>query len=541
MAEKRVTKTNNDDILSSIREACEADLYTFAQTMFPDRYYGDIHKEFFYFLQHDPSRNKLGLIPRDHQKSHCIAVLCCWLITKSPWITINYVSANADLVSAQMNTIKHVLRSEQYRLLWPQMLNYVKDREGYQYKPFGKWQEMLIEVDHPERKARAVRDPTVKMSTVKSTNTGMHAEVTVFDDLVTDENYESEAERRDVIKCYKNFAKISTTGSRMYAVGTRYGPNDLYALMIDQEVEYVDDNGFDTTEKRWAVFEKCVEDSPYRDGSGIYIWPRTQMPNGEWFGFDQKELAIKRSDLRIDGDMSSFYAQYYNDPNAEALRKFSTDDFMYWDQHSLKQDRGQWYYKGKLLKLTVSADLAFTEKSVGLKAKRRDSTAIIVLGRDGDGFFYVLDMVRFQTDDVNVYYQKIIELHQFWGFSKIVIETNNGGKVVKKFIEDQVRREGSLLIVDGKAQPTRQSKTERIEQVLFPLYRQKSILHPKSGLTKQLESEIILPKPAHDDLKDALALAISESRAPMGSGIRNTSNNTPQQVFNRFGARRRGR
>ncbi|AUR95493.1 terminase large subunit [Vibrio phage 1.208.B._10N.222.52.A7] len=530
---------------SDIREMCESDCYEFAQWVMPDRYYGDVHKDMFHYFQHDKHACKLALVPRDHQKSHCIAVFVAWLITVKPWITINYVSANPRLVEAQLRTIKDILRGKAHRQLWPDHLNFVRDRDGTtKHKPTETWTQKEFSIDHPERKKRAVRDHTLTASTVNGTNTGLHCEVTVFDDLVTDENYLSAAEKQSVIDCYKNFAKISSTGSHMYAVGTRYGDDDLYAMMKDIVVQYTDNEGTPISEPRWAIFEKVVEDSPNRTGDGVFIWPRQQSPiTGEWFGFDTKELAIKKADLHVDGDITGYYAQYYNDPNDASLNKLSRNDFKYFNPHLLVgTGAGNWEYSGKPLKLFAAADLAFTD-GIGANAKKRDYTAVIVIGIDTEGYIYILDLQRFQTDKMEVYYQEIMNMADYWGFRKITVETNNGGKLVKRYLEDEIRREGGFLEVAGVAHTSHDGKKEeRIAQALEPRYRSGTIYHHKGGVTKILEEELVLNRPPHRDLKDVLAIVIENSRSTIKRQEHLATGTRGNVVaISRFGGSRRGR
>ncbi len=530
-----MTNTVQSQEEQELRELCEADLYTFARTVFPDRYYGDVHKEFFHYLQHDKARNKLGLIPRDHQKSHCMAVLATWLITLEPWITINYVSANKDLIEAQMEAIEHVLKTKIHRRLWPQMMNYTNERGIDKHKPTGKWQAKLFQIDHPDREDRAVRDPTIRAATVRSGSTGMHSNVTIYDDLVTDENWESLADKRDVLKCYKNFAKISTTGSMFYAVGTRYGDDDLYAHMM--ELTYTVAG---VEKPMWSVFHRVVEDSPDRTGDGNFVWPRMEMPNGESYGFDEEELAIKKSNLRIDGDVTGFYAQYYNDPNDSSLDRLNRNDFRYYESRLLREEGGVWQYKGEPLKLTAAADLAFTEVG-SANAKMNDYTAMAVIGMDAEGFVYLLALERFQTDDYDVYYNAIMDLHDYWGFREITIETNNGGQLVKRYVEDQVRKHGGSLLVNGQATTTNAGKKEeRIRQVLYPRYKASTILHGKFGLTKLLEEELVLNRPPHDDLKDVLSIVIAAAkpRLARGTGRKRTVVGNVVNARSRFGGER---
>lgn len=499
-----------------LREQCELDLFTFAKTMFPNRYYGDVHQQFFHYLQHDPSPNKLGLLPRDHQKSHCIAVLAAWRITIRPWVTINYVSASASLAEAQLFVIKNILSSEVHRMLWPEMLNYIQERGEWKHRSVGDnvWQQMKFMVDHPDRIDKGVRDATVAGATINTTSTGLHSEITIFDDLVTDENYESDAAKRDVMKCYKNFAKIATTGSEMFAVGTRYAGDDLYALLKEEVYDDWDEHDDLIQVKAWSVFERVVEDSPKRTGDGVFLWPRMHFEDGESYGFDRKELAKKRGKLLLDGDAVSYFSQYYNDPNHESLNKLSRSSFKYFEKRNLVLEGTTWHYDGKPLKLYAGGDLAFTDMKAK-DAKRRDWTALCVIGIDCEGFVYVLALERFKTDKPEEYYNKIMELYNYWGFKEITLESNNAGKVIKNQVEGFIRKNHGTLIVHGKAHTSHDGrKEERIASVLEPRYRTGSILHEKGGYSKMLEDEIVLRRPAHDDLKDALAITLAEAMPP---------------------------
>jgi predicted phage terminase large subunit-like protein len=526
-----------------LRNICEKSLVSFAKTMFPDRYYGDMHQELFNWWQDGSSDCQLALIPRDHQKSHCLMVYAAWKLTTDPSYTFVYVSANPRLAKKQLASIVQIFRSDTHRMLWPDFLNYEKGRTGrYEHKPLGVWTQEEIEVDHPARREKAIRDPSVYATSVKSTNTGFHFHEVLFDDLVTDENYDSEAEKQDVIDCYKNFAKIATTDSRMKAVGTRYGLDDLYSLLKAMDFETFNNKGERTgVKKMWDVFERVVEDSPRRTGDGEFVWPRMTMPNGVSYGFDAQQLAIKKAQLGIDGDMMSYYSQYYNDPNDSSLQTLTHDMFLYIDQRFLREENGKWYYKDKYLQLTAAVDLAFTEGG-GKNLRRRDYTAICVIGKDADGYVYVLDIDRFQTDKIEVYYEHIAKLHEFWGFREIFIETNNGGKIVKPAIEDLIRKQGSVLVVHGVSHTSHQGKKEeRIAQALEPLYRQRTIYHVKMRLIKLLEEELILPRPPHDDMKDCLALAVINSKKPMTRATQKVTLETRNGPISRFGGVRGSR
>tara|TARA_R110002096_G_scaffold163951_3_gene331551 strand:+ start:1530 stop:3128 length:1599 start_codon:yes stop_codon:yes gene_type:complete len=521
--------------LDAIRIECENSLKAFSRWVSPDRYYGTVHDDMFDFFQHGEARCKLALIPRDHQKSWCAAVTAAWYLTNKPWARINYVSWSESLVNAQMTSIEQLLKSEAHRELWPEHLNFERDsrKNTMVHKPTEGWNRQNFFLDHPSRKERMVRDPSVRATTAKSGNTGMHSDITIFDDLVTDENWDTESGKMDVLKCYKSFAKINSSGGLFIAVGTKYSEDDLYTKMLDIEYKVKGE-----TVRRWDLFSRVVEDSYRRTGDGGYVWPKQQMPNGEWYGFDEEELAIKKADALIDGDLGLFYGQYYNDPSDESTHIIKNSNFKYLDQKHLEQSGNSWFYKDKKLKLYAAADLAWTDSS-SKNAKRRDFTAVAVVGIDEEGFVYVLGLERFQTDKTEIYYEKIIELYDYWGFKKIYVETNSAGKFIKNFLVDEVRRNGGRLEVEGKTHTSHDGKKEeRVAQVLHNRYRNGTIYHTKGGYTKMLEEELKLAKPPHDDLKDVLSIAVAECVAPLKrKGAQKRSSNVVQ--LSRFGGRRR--
>lgn len=530
--------------LQQIVKECENSLFTYAQMMFPERYFGDVHRDMFRFFQESleyametgEGDNAAALIPRDHQKSFCIAVALSWVITKYPWVTAVYVSSNPTLTEKQLQIVKNIFQSDIHRELWPLMLNYEEGRTGaLEHKPKGSWTKSVLTVDHPLR-PKSEKDPTVEATSAKSTNTGSHFKICIFDDLVTNENYLSPAEREDLKEVYQSFASIATTGSIIWAVGTRYGDNDLYAELKTKSYTVYDEQG-EVVEERplWKWFERVVEDSRTRDGSGNYVWPRQKMSNGGWFGFNQTELSKKKASAF---NLELFYAQYYNDPNAADTDNVNPNCFQYADPKHLTMKNGTWFYGDKQLKTHCGMDLAFTDGN-GIKKIRRDYTAISVIAWDEDGYLYVLEQKRFQTSKIEMYYKELMELFEYWQFKEVTIESNVGGSVVSSFIQDEVRKYTTNLIVKG--QPSSKNKQERIEQTLIPMYRNQSVFHFKGGYCKQLEEELRLTRPPHDDLKDSLYIAVANSprQKRQGSYTSNRTSSTVVQAGNRFFNRRR--
>jgi phage terminase large subunit-like protein len=498
-----------------IIKAAEADLYTFACLTNPNRVYGDVHKELFrWWTRPDSKDNQLVLLPRDHQKSHCAAVRAAWEITKNPWTTILYISATSDLAEKQLYAIKNIITSEVYRRYWPEMVSMDENTREL-------WNVAEISVDHPKRRAEGVRDPTIKAAGLTANVTGLHCNIIILDDIVVPKNAYTEEGRLQVEVMYSQLASVETTGSKQWAVGTRYHPADIYSKMIDMKEEIIGENGEVVDEVPvYEVFEKVVEQD------GAFLWPRQVRTDGRAFGFDEKELARKRAKYL---DRTQYYAQYYNDPNDPESNRVDSSKFRYYELTHLTCEKGVWYYQDKRLNIFAAADLAYTETATA------DYTAIVVIGVDSDGYIYVLDMSRFKTFRYEDYYVEIDKLHRKWGFRNIRIETNAGGNLVCEYVKDMVRKQGGHLVVDGKASTKNEGrKLERIAAILEPRYENGTVLHAKCGLTNVLENEIILQRPKHDDLKDALAAAVEISRPPVRKERMN-NNVVPINFHPRFG------
>ena len=494
-----------------IRLECEQDLWAFARVINSNYVYGDVHEKVFRWLS-DPEANKrqLLLLPRGHLKSHCIATWCAWHITNNPSTSIVYLSAGEDLAKDQLYAIKNMMTSDTYRRLWPEMIN---DEEAKR----DQWSAYAINVDHPERKERGIRDHTIIVKTVKANFTGLHADAIVFDDVVVPRNAYSDIGREEVKKALSQCTSILNAGGMIKAVGTRYHPQDAYFDMYEAKYRVWDESSreFISEEPLWDIVEEIVEDE--EDGTGKFLWPRTKSTvDGNWYGFDTQQLEIIRADYFSKGEQAQFYAQYYNNPNDETTNTLSRDVFQYYDPKYIQVDNFSVRFKGKPLKVYAAMDVAWTDVTDS-GASKADYTAIAVVGVDCDGFYYILDLDRFKTKSFNVYYDSIMRLSSKWGFRKIKIETNAGGKLVANEVERISRENGGTISVDHKPNAGARAKSKAMRQyaVVNPKYELKSIFHRRDGLTSVLEEEIVLERPPHDDLVDALGMALEDAKPPM--------------------------
>lgn len=479
--------------IDEIRQLAERDLYTFARLVHPEREYGDVHKEVFKWLENN-NQDQLLLLPRSHMKSHCLEVWCCWWITKHPYTSIIYLSATTGLAEAQLYAIKNTLTSPIYKRYWPDMVN---DDEGKREK----WSTGAISVDHPKRKEEGIRDFTVFAAGLSTNTTGLHCEVLVADDVVVPDNAYTEEGRRKTAAAMSQMASILNAGGVQKACGTRYHPADQYSIFKDQKMEVFNDVGEIVGEEPiWDIFERVVE------VDGVFLWPRTSRADGKMFGFDKRELAKISAKYT---DRTQFYAQYYNDPNDPTSNRLDNTRFQYYDRKNLLQSYGKWYFKEDKLNVYAAVDFAFS------LSDKADYSAIVVIGVDSGGNIYILDIDRFKTDKISVYFEHIERMHQKWDFPILRAEVTVAQAVIARDLKDRFRQAGSRLKID-EHRPNRNmgSKEERIAAVLEPKYDNLQMWHYKGGYTPVLEDELIKARPAHDDIKDCLACAVEIAKIP---------------------------
>jgi hypothetical protein len=504
-----------------IRERAEADLEFFIHLVAPQEHMGGCHKELIHWwTKPDAKSHQLLLFPRDHGKSRYVAYRVVWELTKDPTLRVIYLSATSNLAEKQLNFMKGIFTSPVYSRYWP---DHIEQLEGKRKK----WTNTEIELDHPNREAENVRDPSIITGGLTTSLTGMHCDIAVFDDIVVNENAYTEEGRRKVRSQYSLLASIEGADAREWVVGTRYHPKDLYSDLLTMQETLYDDEGVEIDEVNiYEVLERSVED--LGDGTGEFLWPRSQRKDGKWFGFDTRIWARKKGQYL---DQMQFRAQYYNDPSDPDNKPIDYESFQYYDPKFLSQDRGHWYYKNKRLNLVASIDFAYSLR------KTADYTALVIVGVDSENNVYVLDIRRIKTDKISEYFQLILDASNKWGFRRLRAEvTAAQAAIVRALKEDYFAPYGLTIKVEEVA-PTRHqgSKEERMEAILTPRYDNRQVFHYRGGLCGLLEDELITRNPAHDDIKDALATAIEGAIKPPQQQMRRDSENV---IFHpRFGGR----
>lgn len=428
-----------------------------------------------------------------------VAFRAAWTIIKHPDIRILYISSTANLAEKQLKAIKDILTSDTVRFYWPELIN---PDEGKREK----WTTSEIAVDHPKRKEEGVRDPTIFTGGLTTSLTGLHCDIAILDDVVVQENAYINEGREKVKSQYSLLSSIEGGEAEEWAVGTRYHPDDLYSSMLEMEEPIFDKEGnIIRKEPVYEVFERKVENRG--DGTGEFLWPRQQRADGKWFGFDMQILATKKAKYL---DQTQFRAQYYNDPNDTASALIQRDKFRYYDKGGLTKDGRNWTFKGRRLNIIAAMDFAYSLKPTA------DYTSLVVAGVDGDGIYYVLEIIRFKTIKIEDYFEAILRAYNKWDFRQIVLECSVAQEAIVEQLKNAYINPNGLALSIIHVKPTRHdgTKEERMNAVLVPRYSNGAVWHYKDGNCQVLEDELVLQHPPHDDVKNALAEAIDKLVIP---------------------------
>ena len=491
-----------------VRQMAINDLGAFIHLVAPYQLLSHCHVDLCKWMGEYNNYNKLLLWPRDHGKSRFAAFYTAWEIVRDPATTIIYASATAEKAEEQLRFVKDILESKQVFRYFPSL---IRQDEGKRTA----WNKTSIIIDHEHRVSEGVVDSTVMTCGLEKTITGKHCKRLILDDVVVPEN-NSEQGRRDVNAWAAQAASIMSADSSMLVVGTRYHPRDAYQMMIDMKATYpvIGEDGEETVDEE-HMFEISMADV---EEDGDFLWPRQMRKDGKWFGFNDRILARKRAVYEAAGEITQFYAQYYNDPNDKTTAPISRDLFQYYDRDNLDYTMGLWSIEGRPLHVYAAIDMA-----TGV-AKSNDYTVVIVGGIDTSGNRYVLDIKRFKTAKISDMMRELDEAHRKWQYKKLRIEVVSGFRLVGEDLADKLHGRGIRIPIDFYVPPNTEAKPVRINGILEPLYQSGSIYHYRGGNSMVLEDELVSVAPLNDDTKDAWAMCVDIMQIPRARRPANSRN-----------------
>lgn len=411
------------------------------------------HREVLLHLE-KPERFKMYLLPRNTFKSS--------LITGSYIVGRVLKDRNLRvLIDSEVyrNSIRHLSEVKQHLTMNPVIM----EAYGNLRMDVG-WREDSILL--PGRTVPH-REPTIDCMGVDVTKVGMHYDLIVADDLVSDNNV-GNPEMRDKVWDHFQFlfSLLEPTGT-IILVGTRWHLDDVYGRILASK-----------------EFNKlfCPYVRPAERPDGSLTFPRR---------LSKERLA----NLKVVHGWWKFQALYQNNPQADEKRVF----FPEWIESNMWTELPK--PEESRLKMLTTVDPAIGEKA------KNDYTAIVTCYHDYDGNIWVVD-ARYGHWNVERQVEEICKVAERYKPNRIGIED----VAYQRTLQQWVRREFSMrkirVGVEG-LKSNKQAKEFRINR-LQPV-AQRGQLHINQGQHELFKQLVEFPESKHDDILDALAYQLDLS------------------------------
>jgi predicted phage terminase large subunit-like protein len=406
----------------------------------------------------------LLLAPRGFGKSTLLTVVrCIFEIIRNPDIRILLASntqAQAEAFAGEIRS--HIERSPMFRKLYGDLAG-------------KKWTSREMTVG---RRRKIAKEPTIFAVGVGGALVSRHFDLIICDDIVDEENSRTETQREKLRTWfYKVMLPCLEPDGRIGIVGTRYHYRDLYGHLIETgfaEASIAETGGaeIDPADSAKTLPGEPVTIIRAIDAEGKSPWP-------EKFSVGRLER------IRREAGTVIFNAQYQNDTSAMKGAVF--------------KDRWLRYYDAipKKLRIFQGVDLSIAQHS------RADYFAIVTIGVDEPGNIYVLDCYQARLS-FRQQTAAIVERFRRYDPIKVAIESN-------AYQAAQVECVRELGVIRATKVFTKTDKLTRAWKLSAQFEDGRVFLG--RNMPELVEQLLTFPQCEHDDLFDALELAISLSAA----------------------------
>ena len=410
------------------------------------------HAEMIRFIQEridnpDPrQRNGVVMEPRGHAKTTWgNNIYLSWLLSKNPNLRVGLISNTALQARGFSRAIKNTLEMNEYH-----------------HQVFGnltgthKW----TDVEWIMKGSALHGTPYLNMYAQGAGGAiiSKRFDLILCDDILDEENCATPEQREKLeLWFWKTLKPCLAPGGSIIVLGTRWAESDLYQVLME--------------EKKWPSMVRgaIYKDENDRDQA---LWP-------EYWPLEALEAE------RRDMGSAMFACSYLNDISGlMAGNIFRREWFNYFDPHQLAPGHLVW---------KMGVDLASSER------QRADFTARVVVGEDADRNVYVYSVVR---DKIETGHKGFIGdgYNAFPLISKIVVENN---QFQGAFVKD-------LLSMTNWPVVGKKSEVDKVTRAraVASRYESGKVFHSRSLQGTDFEIELLQFPKGHDDMIDALGLAM---------------------------------
>ena len=425
------------------------------------------HKEMCTFIDKNPKRFKLILVPRGHLKSSLITIgkSLQWMYQDQS-VRILIANATYKMACTFVGQIQRHLKFNQKLI---EKFGVIADNPV-------NWTSDTITLE-AAKEAHGKKEATLTGFGMGGNLVSQHYDKIILDDIVNRDTINTREQIEKTILFLKDILDLLEPGGELIILGTRWRDDDLYGWIMDKENEMI--SSFD-------VFLRPAFTGNLRDANNFQaIWP------------DKFNRNVLEKLYREKGPYE-FNAQYLNNPVPDEDAVFRRTWFHYYDETELK---------GRPLNKFTAVDPAISLE------KEADFTSIVTIGVDHFHNWYILDVFRDRVTPQQLISQLYVT-YERWHPIEIAIENVAFQKVLQYSLNEEGRKRRKYLPVT-EVKPEMRTKDQRIRG-LQPLYANGVIFHHKDLVYNgYLEDELTrFPRGKHDDIIDALSYMIDIVSAP---------------------------
>lgn len=432
----------------ALRELAKTDIYAFGEYVFGYKPAAH-HRQMVDFVLERIAKGENGVVlaPRGSAKTTWLnTILNSFLVATQKDIRIGLFSQKDKKAEAMSGAIRWtVSESEAFKELFGDLRGPVKWTDSEWLRAGSRW--------------RGEKDRTMVTGGVNNSSAvSKRLDVVLCDDILDAENtYNIDRREKTEDWFWKTLKPAqASAGVSIIVIGTRWTEGDLYERLVETN--------------KWPSLLISAIDWDENDEERSY-WPEV---------WPLERLHTEREDIGWD----NFACSYLNDISGfrEGLL-FKREWFDYFDE--LPNDRRY--------KLTMGVDLASSER------ERADWTARVIVAEDEQHHHWVLGSYRVKTETGHRQFVKD-GFTAFPGISRAVIETNQHQSTL---VQDLLN-ETNLPVVGKRTDVDKRTRARAVSA----RYESHRVHHHRSLKGGELEAEMLGFPKGHDDLIDALGLAM---------------------------------
>jgi hypothetical protein len=456
-----------EDIRRDVAEAASRNLFVFARGVLG---YTDLtegcHAQLCTWLDHNPSRFKLVLHPRDTFKTTINISRVMQKICQNPEHRILLANETATNAQRFLSIIRtHAESNKRFRALYPHLIPSDPKRWSQE--------ELLF------NRRGVYAEPTVDSIGMTGAMTSRHYTHMTFDDLISEEAAKSKLVMDDTI--------------------TRF--SKLYSLMVRPG-----EDTFDLVGTRWAFYDIYAY-AMQRFGKDIARYIRGAIEDGKPIFPERLSLEVL-ADIRDDpvlGGEYNFSCQYMNNPRNVQIQDFNVQDLKFWRWSPDEESVVLYSRSGEIERVVEISDLDVTttvDVRYGEKISS-DRDAVVTVGTTETGDAIVLDAWGVRANPLEVV-AKLIQVIKRYHPRCIGIQKVGYEMSLKYHLQAECERQGEYAyVVPVKPGGPTKSHIRGLQPVAATghLY----ILPTQHVLRTELSE---YPLGRNDDVADALALQL---------------------------------